>query len=154
MPRPVITFAADYLRASPIMNWFLSDLGHAIYLRRGEGDHEALERGLEVLRAGGAVGLGPEGTRSRQGGLGPGRTGAAWLALRADVPVIPLAAWGQEQLGGHWRSLRRAPVRVRVGDPLRFPAGEPTARRLQEHTDEIMRALARLLPPDYRGVYA
>ena len=154
MPRPVITFAADYLRSSPIMNWFLSDLGHAIYLRRGEGDHEALEHGLEVLRAGGAVGLGPEGTRSRQGGLGPGRTGAAWLALRADVPVVPLAAWGQEQLGGHWRSLRRAPVRVRVGEPLRFPAGEPTARRLQEHTDEIMRALARLLPPDYRGVYA
>ena len=154
LPRRTIMLASDHLRQSRMMDWFLSDLGDAIYVRRGEGDVDALERGLAVLRAGGMLGLGPEGTRSREGALTVGRTGIAYLAAQAGVPIVPLAAWGQERMPSHWRAFRRAPVAVRVGEPIRLGDGATDATRLREHTDRVMRAIAAMLPAEYRGVYA
>ena len=152
LPRRTVMFASIHLRRSALMHWVLSDMGDAIYVRRGEGDTEALASGLAVLRAGGMLGLGPEGTRS-PAGLSRGHTGIAWLATQANVPVIPLAAWGQEKLPHHLRSLRRAPVQVRIGPPLHFDEPAPDAARLRDVTDQVMRSIAALLPPEYQGVY-
>jgi hypothetical protein len=41
-----------------------------------------------------------------------------------------------------------------VGEPIRIPAGEVSGPQLREHTERVMHELARLLPPEYRGVYA
>jgi 1-acyl-sn-glycerol-3-phosphate acyltransferase len=106
-----------------------------------------------VLRAGGMLGLGPEGTRSPNG-LVRAHTGIAYLATQAGVPVIPLAAWGQEHIPSRLRSLRRAPVSVRIGAPIRFDDGVPDAARLRAYTDTVMSAIALMLPSEYRGVYA
>jgi acyl transferase domain-containing protein/NADPH:quinone reductase-like Zn-dependent oxidoreductase/1-acyl-sn-glycerol-3-phosphate acyltransferase/NAD(P)-dependent dehydrogenase (short-subunit alcohol dehydrogenase family)/acyl carrier protein len=152
LPRRTIMFASEHLRGSALMHWFLSDMGDAIYVRRGEGDRDALASGLAVLRAGGLLGLGPEGTRSPNG-LSRGQTGIAFLATQADVPVVPLAAWGQELIPAHLRSLRRAPITVRIGAPLRFAAGTPDAALLREYTDQVMQSIASMLPAEYRGVY-
>jgi 1-acyl-sn-glycerol-3-phosphate acyltransferase len=152
LPRPVIMLAKDDLRQSRILDWLLSDIGGAIYVKRGEGDQDALDQALAVLRAGGIVALGPEGHRS-PGGLSRGHTGVAYLATRAAVPVVPMAAWGQEQLAISWRRGRRAPVRVRFGPPLTFEPGLPGAIELREHSDRVMRAIAAELPRQYRGVY-
>ena len=124
-----------------------------MYIRRGEGDEDALTRGLAVLRAGGAILIAPEGKRS-PGGLRRGNTGAAYLATRAGVPVVPVAAWGQEDFTSSWRRLRRAPVRLHFGPPLDFPVGPLSGQELLEHSERIMLAIARMLPPEYRGVYA
>ena len=153
LPRRTIMFASEHLRDSAFMNWFLSDLGDAIYVRRGEGDTAALASGLAVLRGGGMLGLGPEGTRSANG-LQRGHTGIAYLATQASVPVVPLAAWGQEKIPRHLRSLRRAPINVRIGAPLRFSDDAPDAARLRACTDQVMMAIAAMLPVEYRGVYA
>ena len=152
LPRRTIMFASEHLRSSKFMNWVLSDMGDAIYVRRGEGDVDALASGLAVLRAGGMLGLGPEGARSTHG-LARGHTGVAYLATQAGVPVIPLAAWGQEHIPAHLRSMRRAPITVRVGAPLRFDDRTPDAARLREYTDQVMSAIAAMLPEEYRGVY-
>ena len=111
MERSIIPLVAKDLRQTRWLRWVLSGIGHAVYIRRGEGDEDALTRGLAVLRAGGAILIAPEGKRS-PGGLRRGNTGAAYLATRAGVPVVPVAAWGQEDSTSSWRQLRRAPVRL------------------------------------------
>ncbi len=152
LPRPAVMLAKDDLRRWRIVDWLLSDIGRVIYVKRGEGDRAALDEALAVLEAGGIVALGPEGHRS-PGGLTHGHTGVGYLAARAGVPVVPMAAWGQERLGRSWRRLRRAPVRVRLGPPIIFPAGAPTGRDLHDYSDTVMRAIAAQLPTEYRGVY-
>ena len=44
-------------------------------------------------------------------------------------------------------------MRVRIGPPIVVPAGTHDRERLQVLTDEVMRAIAAMLPPEYRGVY-
>ncbi|MCE7939202.1 MAG: hypothetical protein DYG90_11600, partial [Chloroflexi bacterium CFX6] len=57
---------------------------------------------------------------------------------------------------GDLRGLRRGRVSVRVGAPVVFPDAPTRARsaELEAFTESVMRALAALLPPDYRGEYA
>jgi 1-acyl-sn-glycerol-3-phosphate acyltransferase len=153
MERPVVLMAAEWLRASAPTRWLLGELGNAIFVQRGEGDVAALEDALTVLRFGGVLGISPEGRRSTAGRLVRGQTGVAYLATRANVPVLPIALWGQEHVARSWRRLHRPDVHIRVGDPIRLPAGNASGPELQEHTDRIMRALAALLPSEYRGVY-
>ncbi len=151
LQRPAIMLAKDDLRRWRIVDWLLSDVGRTIYVKRGEGDADALDRALAVLRAGGMVALGPEGRRSA-GGLSQGRTGVGYLAAQSGAPVVPMAAWGQERLGQSWRRLRRAPIHVRFGSPLVFAAAG-SGQDLRDYTDAVMRAIAAALPAEYRGMY-
>ena len=153
LDRSIIPLVSHDLRKTRWLRWVLSGIGHAVYIRRGEGDKDALARGLAVLRAGGALVIAPEGSRS-PGGLRRGNIGAAYLATHAGVPVVPIVAWGQEDFTSSWRRLRRAPVRVRFGAPFELPAGRPSGQELLEYSEQIMLTLARMLPPEYRGVYA
>ena len=153
LPRPVVMFAAEEMRRVPVVSWFLTDLTRTIWVKRGEGDREALEAAASVLEGGGAVALGPEGTRSKARALLPGKTGVAGLATRTGVPVVPLAAWGHETLTRDLTRLKRGAVHVRVAPPLLFPRGEASGAELRAYTDQVMRALAGLLPREYRGAY-
>lgn len=109
---------------------------------------ESLDAALEVLRAGDAFGIYPEGTRSRDGRLYRGRTGVAFLALTAGVPVVPVALSGTadiQPIGARFPRLAR--VGVAFGAPLHFAeryAGVPQGRARREVTDEIMDAIAAL----------
>jgi 1-acyl-sn-glycerol-3-phosphate acyltransferase len=151
LTRPTIVLAADELRRYPWLDLFLSRLGNAIYVRRGEGDREALAKGLAVLEAGGILALSPEGSRSAEGALGDGRSGVAHLALRSGAPIVPAVAWGQERMPSTWRRLGRAPVSIRVGAPFRLESGAADGAALRGHTARIMSELAALLPASYRG---
>ena len=98
----------------------------------------------------------PEGTRSRTGGLQQGRDGAVYLASRTGATIIPVVAWGQERAFEAWRRLRRPEIHVRIGAPIHLPPGAERGRTAELHgyTDELMLTLARMLPEQYRGVYA
>jgi len=122
----------------------------AIYLRQGDADRAALKAALALLKAGGTIGMSPEGTRSRTGALIRARSGVAWLALRANTPVVPVAIWGVEKINRELRRLRRAQVHARVGPAISF-APDLSA---EAATEQLMRAIAALLPEEYRGVYA
>jgi len=152
LPRRAICLAADQLQELPWARWVL-DLGDTIYLRRGEADQKALNQALTVLRAGGVLGVSPEGTRSRTGGLTRGRSGVAYLAAAAPAPILPVALYGQEQIPRNLKRLRRTAVHVRVGSLIHVEPGEKTAAQLRRDTDRIMEAIAAMLPPAYRGVY-
>lgn len=154
LPRRTVVFAADKWQKIPLFGWLLSFFGDAIYVHRGEPDRKALALALDVLKAGGVLGLAPEGTRSRTGGLQKGRTGVVYLANRAEVPILPVAAWGQERAFACWLRLRRVPITLRFGELMHLPPGKYRATELDEQTDALMMRLAALLPSAYRGVYA
>ena len=155
IPRWQAVFAADKWRGK-LGGWILEKGTRVIYVARGETDREALNQALVVLRAGGALAVAPEGTRSRTGGLQTGRDGAVYLASRTGAVIVPVAAWGQEQALGAWRRLRRPEIHIHIGEPIRLPSGAERARAAELHgyTDALMLTLARMLPPEYRGVYA
>jgi 1-acyl-sn-glycerol-3-phosphate acyltransferase len=151
--RPVTIFAAIEHRHDFIAGWALDRLG-AIWIHRGEPSREALRIALNELALGSVFGIAPEGTRSRSGALQKGRTGAAYLATRANVPILPAVLWGTEEIKHNLRRLKRTTVHLRVGPMFRLPEGRADSEKLQEYTDVIMRRLASLLPPKYRGEYA
>ncbi|MBI3958650.1 MAG: 1-acyl-sn-glycerol-3-phosphate acyltransferase [Chloroflexi bacterium] len=154
LPRRTVVFAADKWQNFPILGWLLSFFGDAIYVHRGEPDRRALGLALDVLKAGGVLGLAPEGTRSRTGGLQKGRTGVVYLALRGNAPILPVVAFGQEKAFACWLRLRRVPITVRFGEVIHLPPGRYRAADLDARTDVLMMTMARMLPPQYRGVYA
>jgi 1-acyl-sn-glycerol-3-phosphate acyltransferase len=153
-PHPIRAFAASKHRRNPFYFVVLSMAG-SIWVRRGEIDRQALRGAMGVLGRGEVLGMAPEGTRARQVyALGPGKTGAAYLATRADVPIVPVGLTGTEKIKQNLPRLRRTPVRVVIGEPFRLPAsGRVRGPALDEYTDLIMRRIAALLPPEYRGVY-
>ena len=108
---------------------------------------ESLDQALEVVKRGDAFGIYPEGTRSRDGRLYRGRTGVAWLALTAGVPVVPVGLIGTENIqpvGARFPKL--AKVTVRFGKPVEVTRfnGIPAGRARRELTDEVMDAIAAL----------
>ena len=108
-----------------------------------------------LFRSGGIFAIAPEGMRSLTGQLQAGKTGVAYLATRTGVPIVPVAMWGTEAVFANFRRLRRTAVTFAVGEPFSLPV-DPRAKgaKLEEYTELIMRRLAALLPPEYRGVYA
>ena len=108
---------------------------------------ESLDAALAVLREGRAFGIYPEGTRSRDGRLYRGRTGVAWLALTAGVPVVPVGLVGTEDVQPIGASLPRlATVAVHFGAPIApgAYADLPAARARRLLTDAVMDAIAGL----------
>jgi 1-acyl-sn-glycerol-3-phosphate acyltransferase len=124
----------------------------------GAAAEAALNTGLRVLRDGHLLALYPEGTRSHNGQLFRGRTGAARLALHAEVPVIPVAMIGtfEAQPTGRIRpSLRR--IGVRIGKPIdlsRYYGMAEDRFVLRSATDEMMYDLMELGGQTYQDTYA
>ena len=140
-------------------NWLLRPLieaVHGIWIDRERADFHALREAREYLHNGGALGIAPEGTRSRTGALKEAKTGVAYLAHKAGVPVIPVAIWGTEAAISSLFRFHRPEIHVRFGPPFCLAVLAPGDRSavLQGNTDEIMCRIAALLPLAYRGVYA
>jgi 1-acyl-sn-glycerol-3-phosphate acyltransferase len=151
----VMAFTADKHKQSPLYGPLLVAMG-TIWVRRGEVDRQALREALMWLDQGGVLGVAPEGTRARGPyALQKGKPGIAYLATRADVPVLPVGISGSERLKGNLPRLRRTDLRVAVGEPIRLPkSGRVRGAELREYTDLIMARIADLLPEEYRGAYA
>ena len=118
---------------------------------------DSLDTALGVLREGGAFGIYPEGTRSRDGRLYRGRTGVAHLALTAGVPVVPVGLRGTEKLQPIGSNLPRiVPISVTFGEPIQVEGrfqGVALGRARRELTDEIMTAIQALTGQEPAGVY-
>jgi len=127
-----------------------------IWINRERADFGALRRALEHLESGGMLGVAPEGTRSKSGALMAAKTGAAYLADRAGVGVLPVGIWGSETAVAKLLRLQRPPIHVRFGRLFQLPPLERGEREagLKRNTDEIMCQIAALLPENYWGVYA
>lgn len=151
----ITALVADKYKKNPFFRWIVVTV-KGIWLNREEADVRALREARSYLQSGGLLGIAPEGTRSSTGGLIEAKTGVAYLAEKAGVPVIPAAIYGTENAMREIFRLRRPLIIMRIGAPLWLPAVSRQEREagLQRNTDEIMCQIAALLPPEYRGVYA
>lgn len=140
--------------------WAFRALGQIPMQREGGSASErALRTAREVLEAGGALGIYPEGTRSPDGKLHRGHTGVARLALGCGAPVVCAAVIGTAEVQPIGQVVPRffLPVTIRFSQPLRFDhlagrADDP--RVLRQVTDEIMFELSRLSGQAYDPHYA
>ncbi len=118
--------------------------GGAFPVRRGEGDEQAMAHAIGLAREGHAVVMFPEGTR-REKGLrkkheARWRSGAARIALEAEVPLVPAGIAGTERLA------RLGPLRVAYGAPIRLDdlTSLPVADAAREATDRLRVSVAEL----------
>ncbi|MDY6054458.1 lysophospholipid acyltransferase family protein [Micrococcus sp.] len=152
-PRPVHFFAkAEYFTGTGVrgraQRLFFESVG-SIPVCRGEQAEAvaALDALVELLEAGQGVGIYPEGTRSRDGRLYRGRTGAAWLSLTTGAPVVPVGVTGTERLQPPGTSgFRTHRFTVTAGEPLHFghPGRRHSLPQRREATEAIMAAIAAL----------
>ena len=141
----------------PVLAQFLRAYG-AFPVRRGEADLGALRLASAALAAGGALVIFPEGTREGPAEvLAKAHPGAALLALRQEVPVVPVAIQGSGRLalpGMFLRIDRRVRVTLTIGEP--FVLQKPSrlnGQAVEEGTRRIMESIAALLPEGHRGYY-
>ena len=114
-PGRTLRFMAKIELFNPILKPLL-EAGGAFPVHRGEADHEAIETAVRLARAGEIVVMFPEGTRRRKGlrkkfEARP-HTGAARIALAANVPLVPAAIKGTDRLA------RLGPLRIAYGPPI------------------------------------
>ena len=150
-PRPVAVVGKAEILRWPVVNLVVRAYG-MIPVHRGEPDRATLARLLGVLKGGQALLIAPEGRESHTGQLEPGKSGPAFLAQHAQVPVLPVAITGTawKQVLPAWRQGRRPCVTLTFGQPYTLAPG----LKRREAVEVIMRRLAALLPAEYRGVYA
>ncbi len=154
----VILIVAEKYRKVALFRFLARQLD-ALFVERFEADFATVRKVLRRLQQGGVFVVAPEGTRSPTERLLPGRPGAAYLASRTGVPVIPVGVTGTEDrlVKHHLKRLHRLHIHVRVGTPFTIPPVPASADReayLQQATDDMMCRIAALLPERYRGVYA
>jgi 1-acyl-sn-glycerol-3-phosphate acyltransferase len=149
VPGKVIFMAKEEVFHSKI-GWLARFLG-AFPVKRGEGDRQAIRAADEQLKKQKVLIIFPEGTRSKTHTMAKGHSGVGMIALRAGVPVVPVAIWGSE----NGLKKLRAPITISYGEPFTLkPKGSKITREdITESTDEIMKHIAAMLPPSYRGVY-
>lgn len=140
--------------------WFFKAAGQ-IPMRRdgGPASERALATASDVLRAGGVLGIFPEGTRSPDGRLYRGHTGVARLAIECGAPVVPVAVAGTDRALPRGRRTPRLNVRVgvRFGAPMspqRYASRRDDPLVLRQLTDEVMFDLAHMSGQEYVDRYA
>jgi 1-acyl-sn-glycerol-3-phosphate acyltransferase len=133
-------------------------LYHGIPVHRGEFDRQLLDTMIAVLKSGRPLLLAPEGGRTHDLGMRRALPGVAYIVDKTGVPVIPVGIIGTtDDFFNRVSHLRRPRLEMRIGKPFNLPLveGKGAARReaLQANADQIMQAIADLVPPEYRGVY-
>jgi 1-acyl-sn-glycerol-3-phosphate acyltransferase len=129
--RPVTFMAKSELFRNGAAAKLFHELG-GFSVDRAAFDLRAAEIGLAVLRRGDVLGMYPEGTR-RPGVLQPFLPGAAWLALKAGAPLLPVAIKGTEAAMPPERKIPvRVPIRVEFARPIEVEQVDDLATRRKE----------------------
>ena len=125
----------------------------------GEKSQEALQSAETVLRRGELFGIFPEGTRSRDGMLYRGKTGAARLAMKVNCPIFPVGITGTAEIQPPDAKLPKVGGRVRIEIarpilPERYTSRHDDHLVLREMIDEVMFEIRAMTGQEYRNVYA
>jgi 1-acyl-sn-glycerol-3-phosphate acyltransferase len=147
LPRSAV-FLIKYEMFHGLLGWFLRRIGQ-LPVRRGEPDRTPLLAAVRVLRAGGLVGVFPEGTRG-DGAVTSAQHGAAWLARASGARVLPVACRGTRRPEGRGRRLLPR-VDVLFGEPVTLPEGKGRAG-LTAATERVRTALVELIAELDRSV--
>ena len=142
-PKRFLRFMAKSELYWPPLKYVLNGVG-AFPVRRGQRDFAAIETAVQLARDGHVVAMFPEGTRRTKGLVkrfeARPRSGAARIALEADVPLVPAAVKGTDKL------LRLGRLSVVYGTPVEIDdlRGRDVAEAAQEATERLMARIAEL----------
>lgn len=143
MNRPVAFMAKEELFKVPLLSQAISLYG-AYPVKRGSGDRGAIRAALNALANGWLVGVFLEGTRTKDGRIYEPKLGAAMIASKAQVPLIPVSLWGTEKILRRGSSLPRSvPVTIRVGTSIQ-PPRSPKREELDRVTLQCQEAIHAL----------
>jgi 1-acyl-sn-glycerol-3-phosphate acyltransferase len=151
LPRGIYYFA----KAELFGKWyssFLIETLNTIPIKRGGFDRNAYEVGIDVARKGEWLLLFPEGTRSKDGRLKEGKSGAAKIAIEAGVPVIPACIINSNQIMKTLFSKKR--VAVRFGRPIypsEYASIAPGKEKPRKLTSDIMEQIGLLIESERRA---
>lgn len=123
---------------NPLMAAFLRKVG-TFPINRDKTDRTAIKTALGILQSGKIVCIFPEGTRSKTGEIQKAHAGAALLAVKSDVPILPVAIKGTDGLFKK--------VTVVIGQPIYIPElwqGRPGKEDLEELSQQVMAQIAML----------
>ena len=152
--RRVHWLAREEFYRFPPLAWALRAVG-AIALDRYGVPARAVRRSIELARSGEIVGIFPEGGRTignaRVTHGGPIKGGACLIAMRANVPVVPVVVLGVEALHAiePWLPGRQTPIRTIIGEPIWPPGNVPRRDRRSAR-----RAMTERLRQAFVGLHA
>jgi 1-acyl-sn-glycerol-3-phosphate acyltransferase len=125
--RPVAFMAKAELFKVPLLGPIIRACG-AYPVARGASDREAIRTATDRLEEGWATGVFIDGTRQSDGRVNHPQAGAALLAARAGVPLLPVAIINSHRaLGPGGTGIRLVPVHIRIGTPIPPPASRRRA---------------------------
>jgi 1-acyl-sn-glycerol-3-phosphate acyltransferase len=157
MPWPLDFIGGFQMRFAPRWVRWIPRMWGLYRVRRDGSSRGALRQAESVLASNGILGIFPEGG-SWTDVLRRPRPGTAFLATRTGAPVLPVGVDGLDRIFSELGRGRRATVTVRIGTPVGpFPAaaeGRAGRDHLDRVGDEIMKAIAALIPEERRGVYS
>ncbi len=137
-PRRLQYMAKQELFSIPVLGPAIAAVGAYPVDRKGSAV-AAIKRSVEVLRAGGAVGIFPEGTRNRDGTIAP-HAGVALLASLSGAPVLPAC------ITGTGTAARLTRFEVIFGKALSLPADRKATREEMENFTAMVLRTIRSLP--------
>ncbi len=134
--------AKEELFRWPVLGQLIKSLG-AFPIKRGQSDRAAMKTAQEIITQGQMLGMFPEGSRSRTGGLRPFKAGAAVLALRTGATVLPVALVGTQRI---FRQGWFRPFQVRIGAPIMVNKPDVVdSAKVEELTARFYTAIENLL---------
>jgi 1-acyl-sn-glycerol-3-phosphate acyltransferase len=152
LPFPFRILARSDLWRLPFIGWHLNRSGQiSVAVDNPRASIASLTNGVRALKGGMPLFVFPEGGRSRDGQLQPFMSGPAYMAIRAGVPVIPMALVGTyELLPMHTRHFSPRPLELRIGAPI--PTTGLITRQAEALTSQVRDAIhaLQLAPPSFR----
>jgi 1-acyl-sn-glycerol-3-phosphate acyltransferase len=160
IPLKCVFMAKEELFRDGWSRFWVGNFG-AFPVSRGGTTIEAIRRAEKWLKKGFSLIVFPEGGRSPNARLQPALLGAAFIAERAGVPVLPVSISGTEKLQKMrlknmlWAFFHHPRITVTIGTSFipTSPDGRPAKERRRALTDDMMKRIAALLPPEYRGAF-
>ncbi|MEO1592377.1 MAG: lysophospholipid acyltransferase family protein [Cyanobacteria bacterium J06632_22] len=141
--RPVSYMAKEELFKVPVLAPAIRAYG-AYPVKRGSADRSAIRAALQQLENGWAVGVFLQGTRTSDGRISSPKLGAALIAAKAQVPLLPLCLWGTHRILPKGAKLPKPlPVTIRIGQVIQPPSSSKK-EQLQAVTEQCTEAIHQL----------
>ncbi len=155
MDRPLHFIGKQELFANPIGKFLMPAFNVHPYDRTTHAV-DTVKLTLRLLSEDRVVAIFPEGRRSFNRSLEKGMSGAAYIAMKSQVPILPVGVWGTEKFRAWRMPFPLCRMTVNIGQPFTLPLieGNVTRPLLESMSDMIMYRIAVLLPKEYQGVYA
>ncbi len=137
----------------------LITLSNGIWITQDTPEVSAFREIIKRLKNVGVLMIAPEGTRSKDLKLGKGKNGAAFLALKLGLPIIPAAIIGSDdkQVISNIKKLKKTKISFTFGEPIYLNNSEGSIdikEQLEKSTELIMTKIAEILPEEFRGYYS